>query len=290
MTEFANIACSQGMEKVYRRIVNTIDPQNHPDFLNRPMKVLDIGGGTGIIGNQLKLSLSESLGELTGEDFAQVVDYVNLDTDRDALTQSSVGRTFWRNAAYMYDDLRNETPFDYILYINANPVAKVYTPEILDRMGIEDGLFGYSSELRAILLQSPHQIRGYMARITLMGAALLLQEFVGQFIHVGFTTDDVMQGMTQTSRKYGLGLEIASDEKIEIDEETAKLFVEVDTGSKRGERFKELVELYQNNYRLLLFKQTGLPTRSALTAHLTNQVKEYRDWVNSCEAQERFWN
>lgn len=137
MPAFTEIARLEGMQRVYQVVVGKMNPTAHPDFLQRPVKVLDIGGGTGEVGKLLKLSCEVKVGTLCPEDFAQVVDYVNLDTDRHALAQS-VGRAVHGSIASMFDIFKDEEPFDYILNINPNPEEVEYDPQILNQRGVLD--------------------------------------------------------------------------------------------------------------------------------------------------------
>lgn len=284
MAGFTEIAQTESMQKVYGMVIDRINPQAHPEFLQRPIRVLDIGGGAGEVGKLLKSSCEAALGSLNGEEFDGVVDYVNLDVDRHALA-GSVGRVVYGSMERMLGIFGNEKPFDYILNLNPNPEVTEYTPERLNQMGITRDYVG----IRENLLNSTYIIKSHLTSIVLIGSALLLREG-GQYIHAGFVLDDFVRSLMEASRSSRLGFKIQKDEVVTLDENTVKLFVELDTGFKKGKLFDEAVKQYSRMYRLVALEQTGRINRETAVESLGKEIVEYSKWINYCQAQERFWS
>lgn len=273
MPEFGAIAQSESLGRVYKTVVDKIGLTTHPDFLRRPIKVLDIGGGTGPVGSLLKESCEGLLGELSPEDLSEIVDYVNLDVDRHALAHS-VGRVIHANVTSAYDLLRDEEPFDYVLAINTAPNITTYTREDLDRMRIPSEQI----DIRTAMTMSSIYMKSHLARITLISTALLLSQS-GNSIQVGVIGDDVVHGIATTSRDLRLGLKIRLNEKIGLDEETVGMLVEFDSNLRKGKQFNQLTDYYRRNYRMLVMGQSLEPDRGKVVASLANYQ----------ETQERFW-
>lgn len=283
MSEFGPIAQSESMQRAYQEVVDKINPTAHPDFLERPIKVLDIGGGTGEVGLRLKNACETVLGNLTPDDFAAVVDYVNLDIDQDTL-RDSIGRPFHSSVANAYLFLQDEDPFDFCLSINPAPKVKTYTQADLDRIGIprEHGF------IRENMNEASRFIAGQLAKMTLISAALLLAAD-GTFIQMGVISESTVQGIASASREAQLGLRIRASEKVELDEEVALQMVELDSRHKTGKKVKETVEFYRRNYRMLTIVQTGQINRPVAIEKFNTSLTEFADLASYQEAQERFW-
>lgn len=286
MSEFTEIAASKGMQKFYGAVAEKINPTTHPDFLNRPIKVLDICGGIGAVGTALQLQCEGVMGKLSPEDFAVMVDYVNVDLDQEALKQSP-GRTRWEDATYLYERLRDETPFDYILALNQNPSVPRFSSAQLNRWGLKDEFMG--NPIRDNLMAAPHALRHLATRATLISAALLLQEG-GLYLWSGFIGQDSFSGTAKASKELGLGLRIVADEHIALGEATLESFVTYDTGETNGKYFARVMEEYRRTFKLVTLEAKGVVSTSAAQTALTGTLQEYRDWSNYCEVQERFWN
>lgn len=282
MIEFKDIANSEGAKIIYQKVVDAIKAPTHPAFLTRPIKVLDLGGGNGNVGLLLQQQCETILGPLSGDDFGSVIDYVNVDLDSGALAQSP-GRTLHTDISQSYAKLHSEDPFDFVLSINPSPATHRYTTRELDRIGIPDDMF---NPIRGILLGSAEQMRNYLARITLISAASLLQGD-GRYIWSGFIGNNSLEGTAHFIRQSNLGLRVERNEQVNLDEMVRKLFVKIDTEKKRGKAFEKLMTLY-STYRLVVMRIKGLQDKVGLVATLDKEVNEYRELSSYCEAQERF--
>ncbi|MBI2338393.1 hypothetical protein HYU95_04385 [Candidatus Daviesbacteria bacterium] len=286
MSGFTEIATSRGMQKFYGVVAEKINVPAHSDFVSRPIKVLDICGGIGAVGKALHQQCESVMGKLSPEDFAVLVDYVNIDLDEEALKQSP-GRTRWEDATYLYDRLRQEPPFDYILALNQNPNVQRFSSTQLNRMGFKDESLG--NPIRNNLMAAPHAQRHLAARATLISAALLLQEG-SLYLWSGFIGQESFSGTAKASKELGLGLRIVADERIALDEATLESFVTYDTGKTKGKYFARVMEEYRKTFKLVTLQARGVVSTAAAQAALTKTLQDFRDWSTYCEVQDRFWN
>jgi hypothetical protein len=279
MVEFEQLASSEGAKLIYQRVVGEINLQNHPSFLKRPIKVLDLAGGNGTIGVVLKHQCEASFGPLSSAEFGDLVDYVNIDRDLTALSKSP-GRAIHGNVVNVYRGFSEEEPFDFILSVNPNPAIQTYSLEDLKRRHVPDSIGN-------LLLKSSEQIKSGLARITLISAALLLQED-GKYVFSGFMDKDTFNGTLAYLRESDLGLKLEKDHIIELDEQTRDLFVTVDTGERPGSKsFGKLKAMY-SSYKLLVMRMNGAGDKQRLTGLLDKEVENYRRWTSFLEGQDRF--
>ena len=132
-------------------------------------------------------------------------------------------------------------------------------------------------------------MRSHLTSITLMGTALLLKEPDGKYIHASFLRDDFVHEVAQTSKRSRLGLKTRSDERMELGDETLRLFVEFDTGLKGGKRFNRIMEQYSRMYRLIVMGQNGTINTETVVTHLREEIARYGEWASYREVQERSW-
>lgn len=285
MASFERVASSQGARKIYDRVVKEIDTQNHPNFLDRPIRVLDTCGGSGIIGTLLKEQCETSLGPLSGDDFAAIVDYVNVDIDEKAL-KVSPGRTIRDDISRLHLVLMDEAPFDFILAINHSPKVYQYSTQELDRMGVPDD---FLNPIRSIMLGSAEAVRSSLQRINLTTGALLLA-LEGKFILGGFMDEATISGIARFNRESGSGLKIRTDEKIPLDNKTLGLFVTADTGINTGKDLQRFKAAYPMYHILVMGIKESLVDRAKALSVLEKEYRDYRYLQNFCSAQEQFWS
>lgn len=285
MAGFTEIALSEGMQRVYAGVADKINLTAHPEFLARPIKVLDICGGVGVVGGLLQKQCQDMLGELTPSDFAELVDYVNVDIDPEVLTHSP-GRTRWMSSDYVFENFRTEVPFDYVLGLNQNPLAPQYSAQQLDRMGLKDEFMG--NPIRMNLMNATSVVRGLSITAALIGTAMLLRKG-GLYLWSGFIGEDSFTATSRILEKFGLGLRIVSDEYIQLDENTLDSFVACDTGKKKGKQFDRTKEEYRKIYRLVTMQAKGVSSEASAQAVLAETIKKISERANDCELQERFW-
>ncbi len=286
MSGFTEIATSQGMQKFYEIVAEKLNIPAHADFVSRPIKVLDICGGIGAVGMALHKQCEEVMGNLSPEDFAVLVDYVNVDLDQEALKQSP-GRARWEDATYLYDTLKDEPPFDYVLALNQNPNVQSFSSTQLKRMFPRDEFF--DNPIRNNLMAAPRAQRELAARATLISAALLLQEG-GLYLWGGFIGQESFSGAAKASKELGLSLRIVADDHIALDEATLESFVTYDTGKTKGKYFARVMEQYRMVFRLVTLQAKGVVSKSLSQAALTKTLQESHGWSDYCEVQDRFWN
>lgn len=279
MVEFEQLANSDGAKPIYQGVVAEINLQNHPSFLKRPIKVLDLAGGNGTIGEVLKQQCEASVGPLSSAEFGNLVDYVNTDRDLTALSKSP-GRIIHGDVANVYRVFREEAPFDFILSVNPSPAIQTYSLEDLKRRNVPD-------HIGELLLNSSEVIRTVLARITLVNAALLLQQD-GNYVSSGFMDEDTFNGTLAYLRENDLGLELEKDHNIELDEQTRNLFVTIDTGKSPGSKSFEKLKAMYGSYRLLVMRMNEAGDKQRLTDLLDKEVEDYKRWTSFCEAQDRF--
>lgn len=127
-------------------------------------------------------------------------------------------------------------------------------------------------------------MRSHLTSITLMGSTLLLREPDGKYVHAGFVQDDFVHEVTETSKRNRLGLKVGSDEKIDLDGETLRLFVEYDTGLTEGKRFNRIVELYSKMYRLIVMGISDTTNTAFTLSGLKREIAQYEKWAGYCQA------
>jgi len=280
--EFEEIAHSEGAKVIYQRVVDSIKLPEHPEFLKRPIKVLDLCGGAGVVGSLLKSQCESDFGPVSEADFATLVDYVNLDRNRGAL-EKSVGRATWGFVNECYSRFCDEEPFDFVLSINPSPAVHQYTPQELDRIGVPDDF----NPIRGILLDSAERFSGYQARITLITAVLLMsREENSRYILAGFIGKDSFEGTMRFIRENYLGLKVESDQRVNLDETTKSLFAVVDTGKKhaKSRRLRTDYDLY----RVVTMRPKGKIDKPKVVTLLNDEIEGDRELAGWCEAQERF--
>jgi hypothetical protein len=279
MSEFEKIALSESLQPIYQGVVEEINVGGNPAFLKRPIRILDLAGGTGVIGSGIKGQCETSLGPLSPAEYGVLVDYVNVDNDSVALDKSP-GRTMRLDIADVYQELREEKPFDFVLSINPS----AFIPPVEAENSVNDRM---PQAIRTQLLNSYDGIKCGFQRITLLSAALFLQKD-GIYVFSGFMGRDVFNGTLAYMRKNDLGLELKKDTTASIDDETKNLFVTVDTGRKPGNPDFEKMKAQYGPYRLLSMTMRTAPEKQKLRALLTQEVRNYVMWMNFRATQDRF--
>jgi len=277
MVEFERLANSEGGNAIYQKVANRIDVKNHPAFLRRPIKILDLAGGSGNIGLSIKKQLDNAFGSLSLGEFGLLIDYVNLDIDQNAL-KKSLGRVMCVDISESCAKLCCEEPFDFVLSINPSPAVRKYTLQDVQRM---------PENIAEALLSSPSEIRNYLERILLISTSLLLQER-GKYVWSGFINKDSFDGTMTFIQKNNLGLRIEKFEEISLDEATKNLFVMVDTDRKSGSKSFDKVKAKYGSYRLVSMEINGFQDRAKLVNALDKQISEHHQWVNFCRTQDIF--
>lgn len=283
MNEFEALSRSEGLQPIYQKVVSEIGITEHPDFASRHVKILDMGGGVGMVGVHLKQQCETVFGPLSPEEFALLVDYVNIDIDNKALKKSP-GRSVNMDIAHSSTYFQDEGPFDFVLSVDPSPQVHQYTTKELNKLGIPKD---WSNPLQGILKDSSNQIRGYISRIALLNAALLLREG-GKYIWTGFISRESFEGTTAYIRKNGLGLKVEKDETLALTGVAREQFAAFDTGKRKGRIFERAKALY-DTYRLLVMRASGVSDKVKLETLLKKEIDEYGQWSNFCETQERFW-
>ena len=260
--EFEKIASAEGSKLIYQGVLGAMDIPQHPDFGKRPIKILDLGGGNGIIGSLLKQQLEELRGPLSDSELDSLVDYVNVDTDRRELDKSP-GRTFDKDIDDIYSELENEPPFDFVLSINPRPRMLRYPDETLR----------YTSwDFQCQLGYAQDCITGGMQRIVLATASLVLKDG-GKFLFSGFTGDeDVVEGTAQYAKEPALGLFLEKNTSLDIDEETKELFAIFDTKLNPDDRSIKRVINEFGEYRQFVLRREGKIDKEAIKKLLSKEI------------------
>ncbi len=113
---FDQIAQRADFSKIYSTAINIAKIWERLNDLDkdktiRPLKILDIGGGIGVLGRMLT------------EEFGPFIEYVNVDTDSEALILS-VGRKV--NGSYLnLPQLLSGEKFDYVFSLNLIPEQEI---------------------------------------------------------------------------------------------------------------------------------------------------------------------
>ncbi len=279
MIEFEQISSSEAARPIYQAVVSKIDIENHPDFSIRPIKVLDLGGGSGTVGQAIKQQCEAFFGPMSQAEFGSLVDYVNIDLDSTALTKSP-GRTVNHSLTDSYNILEADIPFDFVLCVNPVRPTIPYSFEELTRGNVP-------AEIKRGITNASSQIAGRFSRVILLNAALMLGEG-GKYIQSGFMDKSTFEGILLYIKSARLGLTLDNSQIIELDDCLKDLFVGVDTNKKPGSRsFEKLKEMY-GQYRIITTRMKGTQDRERLVDILDKEFQAGSKLMSFLEVQDRF--
>ena len=272
MINFGELSSSGGFQKTYARAAEVIGSYTSP---SHSIRVLDVGGGTGYLGRAL-------------QDVGQEVDYVNIDLDEEALKRSS-GRTVVEDSVFMYEALRGEQLFDVVALLN-------YDPHIEQGKLLRDFYrSGVNPEFHRFLKsQTYERLRNQHLGISITSGSLLLREdgIILMSEVLPESEIDFVTGLVSTD---SLGLYLEANIPSCLDRTTALKFAEYDTGGDlnvpinislmagsiavdhgvEGRNPEKVVEFYQNNHRLLVFR-LGYVDRGYVSRHLEMMIEGHK--------------
>ncbi len=275
MSDFYPITQLEGIQLVYQNILGKIDLANHPKFYNEPVRILDIGGGTGHIGHLLKQQCESQVGQLSNKEFTSLVDYVNVDKDVQALEQS-VGTVIEADTLYLHEYVQG--PFDYIL--------SVHTAHDVDHYDEQDLGWIENEGIRENMAHTGEMLKIQLERIDLVNIALMLK---GKYIGVGFMMQDVIQGIMDMSKEYFLGLKMDSQEHLSVKRDVIETFAAFDTGETKGSLFEEIKSYYHQNYMMFVLSTDGAARPKELINLRQAEIDDYRKIQSYVMTQDRFW-
>ena len=273
--EFGKIASSEGSIPMYQGVLEMIAVTQHTEFGKRPIKVLDLGGGNGIIGSLLKQQLEESQGPLSENEFSSLIDYVNVDIDRKELAKSP-GRKIHGNVVHLYDQLKTEPRFDFVLSVNwFKPIINVSTL--------------YSSQQRRMAIESSQDnIQTNIQRAILLSTALLLWNG-GKFVFSGFVDQETFDGIETYVDRQQLGLVIEPGKRVELNEDTKNLFVQLDTGMEPSdENFSKIKQFYPSYRQFTMRKDRIGGGRQRLMELLKRATETHDQSLEFLQFEDRF--
>ena len=217
--------------------LETLDSQG---TLNRPLKILDMGGGVG------------TLGTLLGTEFGPFVEYINVDTDTITLEKSP-----GRRVHGSYTDLPKlfgEGEFDYVFCLNLEDRSKLsqHTIDNMRRDGQGDRFFG--TDLVSLTAGAAHKSRQLNGYLVLLNAALVVAQG-GIFIRGGIIPNDALKGTKDELTK--LDFQHYEDEQLPLSRETGRMMTEYDL-QFAGEtlspsKLEKVAQTYMQNFRLATF-------------------------------------
>lgn len=279
MIEFEQISSSEVARPMYQAVVSEMDIESHPAFATRSVKILDMGGGSGTVGKIVKQQCEAFFGPMSQTEFGSLVDYVNIDLDRTSLAKSP-GRTINQSLTDSYNILGVEQPFDFVLCINQIKPAIPYPFQELAGRNVP-------AEIKRSIVDDSSQVASSFSRITLINAALLLQEN-GKYIQSGFMDKITFEGIHAYVKSARLWLAFESSQIVELDDHLKDLFVGVDTNKKPGSRSFEKLKAIYAQYRIITTRMTGARNRERLGSLLDKQLQAVNELMNFLEAQDRF--
>src|SRR3989344_2804653 len=276
MTGFGELSSSRGFQKTYQKAEEVIRSYTSP---SHSLRVLDVGGGMGYLGRAL-------------QDTGQGVDYVNIDLDEEALKRSP-GKTIVEDSVFMYEALRDEQLFDVVALLN-------YDPHIEQGRLLGDFYTnGTNPEFhRFWKSQTYERLRNQHLGISITSSSLLLREG-GIFLMSGIFPEDAIDFISDLAYLDSLDIYLEADIPSCLDRATALKFAEYDTGGDlnvpvninlaegsiamdhgvEGRSPEKVVEFYQNNHRLLVFRLRYID-RGRVSRHLEMMIEGHKATVD----------
>lgn len=203
--------------QLYELALRMANPRQHPDFLKRPLDVLDIQGGNGILGRLLQRDLEDR------------VIYTNADTDEELLKQTP-GRALICDTNFLSWKLK-DSRFDYIFCLNHDD--HIWLPYFADT---ENPFSDNYVNLDAI--------KGLISAIQLLQVAVYLK-MGGSYIRGGVITDDNISAFAKYFEENKTGIELKATETLQLSDETARAFASYDIGRAVRYRFNLIEHRYE---------------------------------------------
>lgn len=244
----------------------------------RPIRILDMGGGTG------------ALGVLLDREFGPFVEYVNVDTDKQAL-EKSPGRKVYGT----YTDLPKligEEEFDYVFCLNLEDKTRISqsTIDSMRRNGQGDGIFGI--DLVSMTINNAYKARQLNGYIVLLNAASMIS-YGGMFIRGGVMPKDALKGTKDELIK--LGFQSGTDVQLDLTMDTSRMMARFDIESAgenlSSHQLEKVALTYAQNFRLTTFtKIRRNANKKRLRERISDASNRLSDFYSHLEVQERFWS
>lgn len=200
--QFTEMHGYRDFAQLYEVAVRLSNPKQHVDYGKRPLNVLDIQGGNGIVGRLLQRDLEDR------------VNYTNVDKDEDVLKQSP-GITLKADSNFLRAKLGDDK-FDYIFCLNHD--TYVWIPYFAD-----------TKNPFAEQYVDVERIKGLMTTIQLLQVAIYLRKG-GAFIKGGLMIDENLEAFAKFFQDFGTGIELKDTETLPpLSEKTARDLTSYDT-------------------------------------------------------------
>jgi len=277
---FHDIAHSSGMLEIYSRVANEIDIVSHLAFLERPIRGLDIAGGSGTVGRIIAERIQQDIGELSEEELGQAIEYVNVDSD-ESVREHSPGRVIIEDAVQIYGLFKEEPKFDFILFVNSNPsIGRLPEGQEMPEFdSFKDVTSPIHHPMKEYFTQIAHARKLYNEIITL-STALLLE---GKYIVSGFTNNGAIGNFRKKLKRDGTGLKIEKADRIDIGNDTRELFVHYDAANNNVHP-DVMREVTDKDIALLVIGTKGPTNRDRTVTSLNSFLDEYAQCLQTAEA------
>jgi hypothetical protein len=279
METFENIAEKPDFRKLYTTAIelagiwDRIETLDLEGSLNKTLKVLDLGGGTGTLGSMLAGKCDP------------IVEYVNVDTVESAL-QLSTGRKVHGSYTNLSDLLGGEK-FDYVFALN------IYTPHSKTCSHILKQIAKRAQDASRIMenIKKLAYIMDLLyERMVLLNAALSVTDD-GKFVTGGVIPRALCEAIASTLEDYGM--QSSSHALVNLGIDSARQFARLDL-QDIGENpspndFEGIALAYLQNFRIAVFDKT----RSIKDARIIDRIKQtseqYSQLSSYISAQAQFW-
>lgn len=286
---FDVVAKQQGFRKAYTESIRVagIDWQAVEASYEKgmPIKVLDLGGGSG------------TLGDLLIGTFGSLVEYTNVDTAKAELDKSK-----GRRVNGTYTDLRKTLPgeeFDFVFALNTfNPLSPVsqrtYKAMDADGNGLSDRSFFpllLPPSIADITMETEAAASAQYERLVLLNQILAATP-QGVVIRGAIMFRNELKGLEKFMKGYGfVHLETAS---VSLDLECAKnwaLYDSYGTAEPNGRKPPQaLVQQYQTGWKAIAFKRGRLINKDRLAEKIDEENEKEAKARSFLETQARFWD
>ena len=281
METFEQIAEKSDFRKLYTTAIeqagiwDRIEALDREGSLDKTLKVLDLGGGTG------------TLGSILAGKYDPFVEYVNVDTVESAL-QLSTGRKVHGSYTNLSDLLGGEK-IDYVFALNIyTPHSKVSSHILrqIEKHGQDASRSMENIRKNAYVMDLLYE------RMVLLNAVLSVTDD-GKFVQGGVIPKHLCEAIANMLEGYGM--QASSYALVNLGIDSARQFAKLDLHDI-GENpltndFERIALAYSQNFRVAVFDKTRSVIEDATVIDRIKQTSEQYSQLSSyLSAQAQFWD
>ncbi len=245
-------------------------------LLDKPARILDMGGGSG------------TLGILLEKEFGPLAEYTNVDCDKQEL-EKSPGRRLHGSYTHL-NELLGEEEFDYVFCLSPSDNSGISRAAINSMIRDGQGADPFGTDLVSMTREADYNSRQLKSYLILLNAAFSVANG-GMFIRGGFIPKDALKGTKEKLNE--LGFQLYEEDHLKLSRDACRMVVSFDvqnSGETLSPSELERVALfYEQRFMLATFVKAKGTNKIRLLKKIDDASRRFAEHHSYLEVQDRFW-